>query len=94
MNTVALGPETVHIITHMGKLTEDQYLAALELVVLSDLSRSTGRAYRTLQAYRNGDRRITAPAARELAEYLREQAQAFTAAAERLEAAIAEEGEE
>jgi hypothetical protein len=75
----------------MGKTMEDQYLAALELVVLSDLSRSTGRAYRTLQAYRKGDRGVTAPAARELIAYLRSRAQAFTAAADQVEAALTKE---
>jgi hypothetical protein len=89
--TLAAPPRIVHIYRYMGNAMEDQYLAALERVVLTDLSRSTGRAYRTLQAYRKGDRRVTPAAARELIVYLRSQAQAFTAAAEQVEAAITEE---
>jgi secreted protein with Ig-like and vWFA domain len=88
---MAFQPLDVHIYRYMAKAVEDSYLAALELVMLSDLSRSTGRAYRTLQAYRKGDRRVTPAAARELIVYLRSQAQAFTAAAEQVEAAITEE---
>jgi hypothetical protein len=89
--TLALQTLDVHIYRYMAKAMEDSYLAALELVMLSDLSRSTGRAYRTLQAYRKGDRRVTPAAARELIVYLRSQAQAFTAAAEQVEVAITEE---
>lgn len=71
---------------------EDRYRQALDLVVMKELAEAKGRAYRTLQAYRKGDRRITPEAARELIEFLREQATSFTAAADALEAALAEEG--
>ena len=68
-----------------------RYLEALELVVLQDLSNRTGRAYRTIQAYRSGYRRVTSKAARELVMYLRSRSEALHEAAERLEAALPEE---
>lgn len=77
---------------HMTQHVEDQYRKALDLIVMTDLAEAKGRAYRTLQAYRKGDRRITNDAARELVEFLREQAESFTAAADALEAALTKEG--
>ena len=76
---------------HMGKEMEDRYLEALRLLNLSELARVTGRGYRTLKAYRIGERRITEAAVKELVEYLRDQSKEFTAAADALAAALEEE---
>ena len=61
----------VHINMYMSTQLTQSYLKALELVNLSDLSKESGRAYRTLQAYRMGDRRVTEKAAEELVAYLK-----------------------
>ena len=76
---------------HMGKRTEDRYLEALRLLNLSDLAKATGRGYRTLMAYRKGDRRITEAAARELVQYLLDRSNEFMAVADALAAALEEE---
>jgi hypothetical protein len=89
-----LAPFTyVPIIGHMGKALEALYLKALDLLNLSDVSRETGRGYRTLKAYRGRDRRITSEAARELASYLRSRGRLLNEAADKLEAALAKEEE-
>ena len=84
----------VHITMYMTRQLTESYLKALELVNLSHLSKETGRAYRTLQAYRMGDRRVTEKAAEELAEYLRAQSQAFVHAADTLQAALPKGGKD
>ena len=84
-------PFSVPISLHMGRQTEDRYLKARRLRNLSDLAKATGRGYRTLMAYRNGERRITEAAVKELVEYLRDQSKEFTAAADALAAALEEE---
>ena len=73
---------------HMGRHVEGAYLDALDLLNISDLSRETGRALRTLQAYRMGERRVTEAAARELIQYLQARAEQFAAASAALEAAL------
>ena len=79
---------------HMSKTLEKAYLKALGFLNVSAVARATGRAFRTLAAYRAGDRRVTAEAARELVAYLRSHADLLTKAADRLEAAVTrEEGE-
>ena len=75
----------------MPKTLTRLYLDALKLVNLSRLSETTGRAYRTLQAYRRKERRVTDEAARELAVYLRKHASSLTGAAEQLEATLRKE---
>ena len=82
------------MIAYMSKVLERAYLRALALVSMRDVSRGTGRGYSTLQAYRAGERRVTSDAARELVGYLRSQAETFTEAARRLEAALAKEEEQ
>lgn len=77
----------------MGKTLDGLYTKALSLLNLSDVSRETGRGYRTLKAYRGGDRRVTLDAARELIAYLRSRALLFNEAATKLEAAVAREEE-
>lgn len=84
----------VPIYMHMSKRLTKAYLKALELVNLSQLSRATGRAYRTLQAYRKGDRRVTEQAAQELADYLRGRSQEFVHAADILDAASSKGGKD
>ena len=79
---------------HMGKRTEERYLEALRLLNLSDLARETGRGYRTLKAYRGGERRITEAAVTELVEYLRAKSSDFSAAADALAAALEKEKED
>ncbi len=79
---------------YMPSQLTQSYLKALELVNLSHLSKETGRAYRTLQAYRMGDRRVTEKAAEELAEYLRARSRAFVHAADTLEAALPKGGKD
>lgn len=78
---------------HMSEETEARYREAVELVNLSDLERRGSRAYRTLQAYKTGERRVTDEAARELVEYLRDRAGKLNEAAERLAAAMEKEVE-
>ena len=77
---------------YMSNQLTESYLKALELVNLSHLSKESGRAYRTLQAYRMGDRRVTEKAAEELVAYLKRRTESLSAAADRLEAALPEEG--
>ena len=84
----------MHIILHMNKHLTQSYLRALELVNLSHLSKETGRAYRTLQAYRMGERRVTEKAAEELATYLRARSREFVLAADDLEAAVPKGGKD
>lgn len=81
----------MHIHMHMDEPLAKSYRTALELVSLADLAVWSGRAYRTLQAYRRGERRITEAAVRELTEYLRLRSEAFTAAADALAAALTQE---
>jgi hypothetical protein len=71
------------------------FAKALELATASilDVAEGIERGYRTLTAYRRGDRRVTPNAARRLAAYLRERARAFNIAADRLDAAADEEEE-
>ena len=84
----------VHINMYMTKQLTQTYLRALELVNLSHLSKESGRAYRTLQAYRMGDRRVTERAVQELAGYLRERSQDFVQAADSLVAALPKGGKD
>jgi len=78
----------------MGDKVISRYLEALELVSLAEIARGTSRSYPTLQAYKYGERRITEDAARELASFLRSRAAEFHEAADAIEAALAEEGED
>ncbi len=58
---------------------------------LAELARETGRSHRMLHAYVRGERRVTDAAVRELIVYLRSKSTSFTAAADRMEAALEEE---
>ena len=76
----------------MGKDLERRYREALKGLNYAEVSRETGRGLRTLHAYMNGDRRVTDPAVRELIAYLRSKSDTFTAAADKMAAALEEEG--
>lgn len=80
---------------YMSRLRE-RFLEALESAVttLGDVAEGCGRAYRTLQSYQRGERRVTLGAARDLVAYLRERAQELTRAADRLEEAADADDEE
>ena len=82
----------MHTCMYMSTQLTQSYLRALKLVNLSHLSQESGRAYRTLQAYRMGERRVTEEAAEELVTYLRQQTDSLSAAADRLKAALPEKG--
>lgn len=71
----------------------DRFLEALDLAVttLTEVAEGCGRAYRTLQSYQRGERRVTVGAARDLVVYLRDRAGELTRAADRLEAAADDE---
>jgi hypothetical protein len=84
----------VPILGLMAKTLEVLYKRALALLNLSDVSRETGRGYRTLKAYRGGDRRVTHDAARELVAYLRGRGRMLNEAADKVEAALAKEEED
>ena len=81
----------VHDVVHMGRHVKSAYRKALKLLNLSEVSRQTGRALRTLQSYRRGERTVTEGAARELVGYLRKRAAEMEAAAAALEAALEKE---
>ncbi len=68
------------------------YIEALGWLNLAELARETGRSHRMLHAYVRGERRVTDPAVRELIEYLRTKSKPFTAAADKMEAALEKEG--
>ena len=78
----------------MGTRMEDTYLSALAPLNVCRVADATGRAVRTLHAYRRGERRITEAAARELLEYLRAMSSDLTEAADALEVALQKEAED
>ena len=78
----------------MDDESQDLYLKALKLLNLRDLSRKSGRGYRTLHAYLRKEFNPSKEAMRELVEYLGAEAQMLTAAKEELEAALEERKEE
>ena len=82
----------VRYIAYMGKDLEREYREALRGLNYAEVSRETGRGLRTLHAYMNGDRRVTEPAARELVQYLRSRSAMYSAAADRVAAALEKEG--
>ena len=68
------------------------YRETLHTLNLAEVSRETGRGLRTLHGYLRLERRVTDPAVRELIEYLRTKSDTFTAAADKMAAALEEEG--
>ena len=72
----------------MGMELAKWYKETLRGLNLAELARETGRSHRMLHAYVRGERRVTDPAVRELIEYLRAKSDTFTAAADKLPAAL------
>lgn len=68
-------------------------MEAVELATatLGDVAEAIGRARRTVELYRSGERRVTADAMHRLADYLRQRARVFTDTAEDLERAVEED---
>ena len=79
-------------ILHMSKRLERWYRETLSGLNLAEVARETGRGHRTLHAYVRGERRVTRPAVEELVTYLRSKSDTFTAAADKMAAALEEEG--
>lgn len=81
-----------------GNMTEDHpdlrsaFEAAAEAATatLGDVAEGIGRARRTLHMYLSGERRVTADAARELAQHLRERSEELAELARELERVTAE----
>ena len=91
MTLLALSPFEQYILP-MSRDLERWYRETLVSLNLAEVARETGRGHRTLHAYVRRERRVTDPAVRELIEYLRTKSDTFTAAADRMEAALEEEG--
>ena len=75
----------MHKYVYMSTEQRETYLRALERVNLSDLARESGRAYRTLQAYRRGEFQPPVEALKALSDHLHHQAHEFTDAARTLD---------
>ena len=87
-------PSDVHYMVYMSKDLAQWYRETLTTLNIVEVSRETGRHLRTLHSYLRQERRVTDPAVRELIEYLRAKSDTFTAAADRMEAALEEEVED
>ncbi len=86
-------PFRVRIFPYMRKELERRFREAMGLVSLSELTRGTTRSRSAWEKYHLGTRRPTVGAARELAAYLRNRAQSYDEAADKLEAAADREEE-
>ena len=77
-------------IMHMYRTLERRFLKALKVAIAppSEVAEGMGKAYRTLQSYRDGTRDVTVDSARGLSAYLRRQAARMLKVAEALDAAI------
>lgn len=78
----------------MRKRLTDQVQRALEVLPLPRFAEGTGKAYSTIQAYMYCQREPTIAAAREIAAYLRSQADEFVEVADALDAAADAEGDQ
>ena len=67
------------------------YRETLASLNLADVARVTGRGHRTLHAYVREERNVTTPAVGELIEYLRAKSATYTAAADKMAAALERE---
>ena len=76
----------------MSSDLERWYREALSGLNLAEVARETDRGHRTLHAYMRGERTVTKEAVEQLIEYLRAKSDTFTAAADRMAAALEEEG--
>ena len=91
MTPLAL-PACEQYILHMHSDLAKWYRETLSGLNLAEVARETKRGHRTLHAYVRGERNVTKPAVEELIEYLRAKSRTFTAAADRMAAALEEEG--
>ena len=82
-------------ILHMSKALESGFRKALEAAIAlpSDVAAGIGKAYRTLQAYRDGSRAVTLDSAKALSRYLRKRAAHMLKAADALDRTITKEEE-
>ncbi len=78
---------------HMSKALESGFRKALEAAIAlpSDVAAGIGKAYRTLQAYRDGSRAVTLDSAKALSRYLRKRAAQMSKAADALDRTITRE---
>ena len=76
---------------HMQSDLAKWYRETLSGLNLAEVARETGRGHRTLHAYVRGERNVTRPAVEELVTYLRSKSDTFTAAADKMAAALEEE---
>ena len=91
MNTLAHPPFEQYILLMSADL-EQWYRETLASLNLAEVARETGRGHRTLHAYVRRERRVTNAAVRELIDYLRTKSDTFTAAADKMAAALEKEG--
>ena len=91
MSTLALPPLEQYILPMSSDL-ERWYREALSGLNLAEVARETDRGHRTLHAYMRGERNVTKEAVEQLIEYLRTKSDTFTVAADRMAAALEEEG--
>jgi plasmid maintenance system antidote protein VapI len=77
----------------MADELRSQFLRGFHLAIttIADVADGIGRGYRTVQAYVRDERRVTPDAARRMAAYLRDRANAMNQVADSLEDAAAEE---
>ncbi len=77
----------------MPRMLEAGFLRVLETVTTlpSDVAAGIGKAYRTLQAYREGSRPVTLDSAKALSRYARQQAKRILKAADALDRTITRE---
>ena len=90
MTLLAL-PVCVQYMVHMSTDLAQWYRETLTSLNLAEVSRETGRGLRTLHSYLRRERRVTDAAVRELIEYLRAKSETFTAAADKMAAALEEQ---
>ena len=78
---------------HMPKALESGFRKALEAAIAlpSDVAAGMGKAYRTLQSYRDGSRFVTVDSAKALSRYVRKRANQMLKAADTLERTITRE---
>ena len=78
---------------HMPKALESGFRKALEAAIAlpSDVAAGMGKAYRTLQSYRDGSRFVTVDSAKALSRYVRKRANQMLKAADALDRTITRE---
>ncbi len=82
-------------ILHMSKALESGFRKALDAAITlpSDVAAGMGKAYRTLQSYRDGSRSVTLDSAKALSRYVRKRANQMVKAADALDRTIIKEEE-